>query len=53
MLLYFIGDCGPVTFFKEGMLPVYYIQLPEPNKDLWLFDCGEGPQHQMLGLLPF
>lgn len=47
MLLYFLGTGAGKPSLRRNVTSLL-LQLPEPNKDLWLFDCGEGTQHQML-----
>lgn len=47
MLLYFLGTgAGKPSPMRN--VSSLILQLPEPNKELWLFDCGEGTQHQIL-----
>lgn len=47
MLLYFLGTGAgkPSPLRNVSSLA---LRLPEPDRELWLFDCGEGTQHQLL-----
>lgn len=47
MLLYFLGTGAGKPSRKRNVSSIA-LQLPEPDRDIWLFDCGEGTQHQML-----
>lgn len=47
MLLYFLGTGAGKPSLKRNVSSVV-LQLPEPTRELWLFDCGEGTQHQLL-----
>ena len=48
MLLYFLGDRGRQAPSLRRNVTSTALKLPEPNKAVWLFDCGEGTQHQLL-----
>jgi ribonuclease Z len=47
MKLYFLGTSAgvPTNFRNVSSLALL---LPEYNGDIWLFDCGEGTQHQIM-----
>lgn len=47
MHLYFLGT-GAGRPSKHRNVTSIALQLPESNKEIWLFDCGEGTQHQVL-----
>lgn len=47
MHLYFLGT-GAGRPSKQRNVASIAMQLPEPSKEIWLFDCGEGTQHQVL-----
>lgn len=47
MLLYFLGT-GAGKPSSERNVSSIALQLPQPTKEVWLFDCGEGTQHQVL-----
>lgn len=47
MYLYFLGTGAGKPSLKRNVTSIA-LKLPAPSKDIWLFDCGEGTQHQIL-----
>jgi ribonuclease Z len=47
MELYFLGT-GAGTPSKQRNVSSFALLLPEYKGQIWLFDCGEGTQHQIL-----
>lgn len=47
MLLYFLGTGAGRPSLTRNVAAAA-LQLPEPTREVWLFDCGEGTQHQLL-----
>jgi ribonuclease Z len=47
VLLYFLGTGAGRPSLRRNVTSTA-LKLPEPNKAVWLFDCGEGTQHQLL-----
>lgn len=47
MFLYFLGTGAGRPSRRRNVTSIA-LGLPDPEHDIWLFDCGEGTQHQML-----
>lgn len=47
MLLYFLGTGAGKPSLRRNVTALV-LSLPAPSKEVWLFDCGEGTQHQLL-----
>lgn len=47
MFLYFLGTGAGKPSLQRNVTSIA-VQLPEPKNEIWLFDCGEGTQHQIL-----
>lgn len=47
MLLYFLGTGAGRPSLRRNVTSTA-LQISESTKDVWLFDCGEGTQHQLL-----
>lgn len=47
MLLYFLGTGAGKPSLERNVTSLA-LRLPAPSADVWLFDCGEGTQHQIL-----
>jgi len=47
LLLYFLGTGAGRPSLLRNVTSIA-LQLPAPERDVWLFDCGEGTQHQLL-----
>ena len=47
MLLYFLGTGAGKPSLERNVTSLA-LRMPAPPGDVWLFDCGEGTQHQIL-----
>lgn len=47
MLVYFLGTGAGKPSLRRNVASIA-LRLPAPPGDVWLFDCGEGTQHQLL-----
>ncbi len=47
MLVYFLGTGGAGKPSLERNVTSIALRLPASAGDVWLFDCGEGTQHQL------
>lgn len=47
MYLYFLGTGAGKPSLTRNVAGIA-VKMPQPRKDVWLFDCGEGTQHQVL-----
>lgn len=47
MYLYFLGTGAGKPSLERNVTSTA-LKLPAPSKEFWLFDCGEGTQHQIL-----
>ena len=47
MYLYFLGTGAGKPSLRRNVTGIAF-KLPDPSREVWLFDCGEGTQHQLL-----
>ncbi len=47
MLVYFLGTGAGKPSLERNVTSIA-LRLPASAGDVWLFDCGEGTQHQLL-----
>ncbi len=47
MYLYFLGTGAGKPSLTRNVTSIA-VKMPQPLNDVWLFDCGEGTQHQIL-----
>ncbi|NLL49253.1 MAG: ribonuclease Z [Firmicutes bacterium] len=47
MYMYFLGTGAGKPSLKRNVTSIA-LKLPAPKNEIWLFDCGEGTQHQIL-----
>jgi ribonuclease Z len=45
--LYFLGTGAGKPSLQRNVTSIT-LKLPAPSKEIWMFDCGEGTQHQIL-----
>jgi len=47
LYLYFLGTGAGKPSLRRNVTSIA-LKLPDPSREVWLFDCGEGTQHQLL-----